>query len=100
MAQDPFAQFIENLLLEQGASELPAEVQKNMRAELAEQLQAFLMAKLVAHLAEDDRTRLAELVTSGAPNTELVEFFRASLGDQYSEIIITILADFRASYVG
>ena len=99
MQHDAFTQFIEALLHEQGAATLPAPVVQEMRTELTERLQDFLMAKLVAQLNDTQRDALQDLLKKGAPNNDLALFFQHTLADRYTEIVTGILASFRALYI-
>lgn len=99
MNHDPFSQFIEALLQEQGVTQLPPAVAQEMRTEVTERLQEFVTAKLVERLSVEQRNQLQQQVQLGARNEEIATFFQKALGTAYAETVTGILASFRALYV-
>ncbi len=91
--------FAETLLNEKNYTTLTTEMREELKRDILDRAQDFLIAKTIAKLSNDQAKALSELLDTNPPNEKIQEFIKTCVDDAPTFIGNTLF-QFRQSYLG
>lgn len=91
--------FAETLLKEKNYTTLTDEMHAELKRDILDRAQDFLIAKTISKLSDEQAQKLSELLDTNPPNEKVQEFIKTSITDAPKFIGDTLFL-FRQSYLG
>ena len=100
-AQTQFDQYLQGLIEQkftQKGHELDAEIITELKADIAKQLDEFIMARIIEALTDDDVLAFEQLLKEGKSEAELQTFATEHIED-FTTFLTNVLLEFQQVYL-